>query len=214
MNIDHIFIFTNDFGKVADELVAFGLSEGSSRIHAGQGTTNRKFYFDNFFLEILWVHDPDEIKSSSVESSGLWNRANFANNNHSPFGLCIVNEGELNSIFEQAYIYQPKYFPNGIAIEVLKNEDQPSLPWTFRLPFIGHNKHESEPKNHKSGIKHLTKATFEYDGQANDPFLSHFKNEKQIQFDKTERNWLTLIFDDAANEKMIDFKALRLTIKY
>lgn len=33
MDIDHIFIFTNDKGKVADELVAFGLTEGGSRIH-------------------------------------------------------------------------------------------------------------------------------------------------------------------------------------
>ncbi len=49
MNIDHIFIFTDDDGKDADELVDFGLTEGSNRVHVGQGTTNRKFYFDNFF---------------------------------------------------------------------------------------------------------------------------------------------------------------------
>ncbi len=52
MNIVHIFIFTDDNGKVADELVEFGLIEGSNLVHVGQGTTNRKFYFDNFFLEI------------------------------------------------------------------------------------------------------------------------------------------------------------------
>jgi len=33
MTIDHIFIFTDFNGEVADELADFGLTEGSSRIH-------------------------------------------------------------------------------------------------------------------------------------------------------------------------------------
>jgi hypothetical protein len=31
MNIDHIFIFTDDNGKIANELVEFGLTEGSRK---------------------------------------------------------------------------------------------------------------------------------------------------------------------------------------
>ncbi len=93
MNIDHIFIFTNDNGKIADELVQFGLTEGSSRVHIGQGTTNRKFYFENFFLEILWVHNEEELKSDITKPTGLWQRADF-NSSNSPFGICIVNTDE------------------------------------------------------------------------------------------------------------------------
>jgi Glyoxalase-like domain len=81
MNIDHIFIFTEDHGKVADKLVEFGLTEGSNRVHAGQGTTNRKFYFENFFLEILWVHNQTEIESELTKPTGLWQRADFKSNN-------------------------------------------------------------------------------------------------------------------------------------
>jgi Glyoxalase-like domain len=94
MNADHIFIFTNDQGKVADQLVAFGLKEGSNRVHVGQGTTNRKFYFENFFLEILWVHDETEINSELLKLIGLWQRVNHQSNSFSPFGLCIVNTDE------------------------------------------------------------------------------------------------------------------------
>jgi hypothetical protein len=39
MNIDHIFVFTDGNGEIADKLVDFGLTEGSNRIHVGQGTT-------------------------------------------------------------------------------------------------------------------------------------------------------------------------------
>ncbi len=62
-SIDHIFIFTHDQGKIAEQLIDFGLSEGSSRINTGQGTANRKFYFHNFFLEILWVQNEADFKS-------------------------------------------------------------------------------------------------------------------------------------------------------
>jgi hypothetical protein len=77
MQIDHIFLFTNDNGKIAEELVQFGLREGSSRVHVGQGTTYRKFYFDNFFLAILWVHNEQELNSEVTKQTGLWQRADF-----------------------------------------------------------------------------------------------------------------------------------------
>jgi hypothetical protein len=32
MTPDHIFIFTNDQGEVADQLVEFGMKEGSNRV--------------------------------------------------------------------------------------------------------------------------------------------------------------------------------------
>jgi len=72
MEIDHIFIFSKNDGKEADKLVEFGLTEGSNRIHPGQGTTNRKFYFENFFLEVLWVIDETEIRSDLTSKTKLW----------------------------------------------------------------------------------------------------------------------------------------------
>jgi hypothetical protein len=151
MDIDHIFIFTDDNGKIADQLVEFGLSEGSSRVHIGQGTTNRKFYFSNFFLEILWVHDVNEIQSALIEPTGLWQRANFKENNYSPFGLCLVNRVETNLLFENAVKYQPEYFPQGLSIDILKNDTQPNLPCTFRLPFKGQKKMRLNQPNIKMG---------------------------------------------------------------
>ena len=88
--IDHIFIFSSCEGKEADELVQFGLTEGSSRIHPGQGTMNRKFYFENFFLEILWVYNQAETQSEQTIATKLWERSNFQTNNYSPFGLCLA----------------------------------------------------------------------------------------------------------------------------
>lgn len=214
MNIDHIFIFTDNNGKIADELIDFGLIEGSNRIHAGQGTTNRKFYFDNFFLEILWVYNEVELKSEQTKPTGLWQRAEFKTNNFSPFGLCIVNSDDSETLFEKAFKYQPDYFPKGMEIDIIKNENQTDLPWTFRLPFKRQKKHENEPIKHRNEISVLTNAIFEYKSIAENTFLDNFKNEDTIQFIKSSRHWLNLIFDNGKQGKKQEFGKLKLTIEY
>jgi hypothetical protein len=214
MDIDHIFIFTDSKGKVADQLVSFGLTEGSSRIHKGQGTTNRKFYFENFFLEILWVHDENEIKSDLVKPTGLWHRANYQTNNFSPFGLCIVNIEDTDNLFKKSLKYQPDYFPAGLSIDILPNENQPELPWTFRLPFKEHKKNEVESTAHANGIKKLTKAQFTYRNLDAANFIEKFKNESKIKFVAGSDLKLVLTFDDNAQRRKTEIEKLNLTIEY
>ncbi len=214
MDIDHIFIFTNDNGKIADELVQFGLTEGSSRVHVGQGTTNRKFYFGNFFLEILWVHNDEELKSDITKPTGLWQRADF-NSTNSPFGLCIVNTDETESLFKNAFSYQPAYFPSGLNIDILKNEQNLNLPWTFRLPFKGQKKNDTEPTEHKCGLVNLTGVEF---GVLNfdetDEFIQQFVKQEKIKFTLSSTNYLVLTFDDNKNELTKEFERINLTVKY
>ncbi len=214
MNIHHIFIFSEEHGQVADELVSFGLTEGSNRAHIGQGTSNRKFYFDNFYLEILWVHDQSEIKSELIKSTGLHDRSNFKVNDFSPYGLCVVNDESTNKLFENSYKYQPQYFPDGITIEVLKNENEPSLPWMFRLPFKGQVKNENEPTVHKTQMKELSAATFLYKGDVDSDFSENFKREKNVKFLKSNEYHLILTFDNHQQGKRRTFERLKLTIEY
>ena len=145
---------------------------------------------------------------------GLWQRAAYKTNHFSPFGLCIVNTDETESIFENAFNYQPDYFPQGMEIDILKNEDQSDLPWTFRLPFKGEKKHENEPTKHKNAISVLTNALFEYASFSEPRFLDHFKNHNQIKFMESSRHWLSLIFDNGKQGKKQVFEQLKLTIEY
>jgi hypothetical protein len=214
MQVDHIFIFTNDHGKVADQLVSFGFTEGSSRIHKGQGTTNRKFYFENFFLEILWVHDEDEIKSNLVKPTGLWQRANYQTNDFSRFGLCLVNTDETNDLFEKSLKYQPDYFPAGLCIDIITNDHRPDLPWTFRPPFKGHKKNETEPMEHPNGITKLTQAQFTHKKLNSDDFLNKFENEPQIKFVPSSDLMLTLTFDNHIKKSQLEIPELNLLIEY
>lgn len=214
MTIDHIFIFTNDFGKITDELVEFGLSEGSGRIHIGQGTTNRKFYFDNFFLEILWVHDEKEINSERIKPIGLGQRADFISNDFSPFGLCLANEENNDELFENAYKYQPQYFSEGMTIDILKNEHNRELPFTFRLLFKEKNMNLNEPKNHSVGIKILSKATFYCKKITDSDYIKKFQPYEHIEFIESNENWLKLTFNNNQHGEQKKFEKLKLTIEY
>lgn len=159
MLIDHIFIFSDTEGSEADLLVAAGFAEGSSRIHPGQGTRNRKFYFYNFFLEFLWVHDEDEIKRSAKRAlQQLWQRSQHKQNGMSPLGLCLRNTKGTDALFQNADSYQPDYFPDGMTIATLANEAQPMLPWTFRLPFRNALPRPDEPREHPNGVRRLDQA--------------------------------------------------------
>lgn len=99
MKVDHLIIFSNHKGGEADELLEFGLVEGSNRIHPGQGTRNRKFYFGNFFLEIVWITDKTEINSKTTAPIQLWERSNHNINNFSPFGLCLEKTDDTSELF-------------------------------------------------------------------------------------------------------------------
>lgn len=214
MTIDHIFIFTDDQGKIADELVDFGLREGSSRIHNGQGTRNRKFYFENFYLEVLWVYDENEIHSEATKETGLWQRADYKRQHCSPFGLCLVNSEDTDELFANALSYQPEYFTKGMTIDILKNDSRPDLPWTFRLPFKGPQTFDHEPRSHRNGMEVLTRALFEHRHAADCEFIEAFKAEEQIQFKKSSENRLTLIFDHARQGKIKTIPSLQLTLAY
>src|ERR1700759_3284416 len=86
--IDHVFICTSAGGSEADQLVAFGLTEGSRNHHPGQGTANRRFFFENAMLELLWVEDAEEARSEAVRRLALWERWSQRNLGASPFGIC------------------------------------------------------------------------------------------------------------------------------
>jgi len=71
---DHLFIFTEVGAVIAEQLISFGLTEGSSNIHPGQGTANRRFFFHNAMLELLWVTNEAEAISPPIRRAHLQDR--------------------------------------------------------------------------------------------------------------------------------------------
>lgn len=215
MEIDHLFIFSDSPQAAAEQLLALGLTEGSSRVHPSQGTANRKFYFENFFLEILWLHDEAEISSPLLLPTRLGERARYATTGASPYGLCLVNTPDTDPVFAAALAYQPLYFPAGLPIVVLPHAHNPSLPWTFRLPFKGPKAAITEPMQHRAGLQRLTHAHFGLRHYAADEvLLRQLAGQPQLSFGPAIENSLTLTFDAHRQGRTTVSKALNLTINY
>jgi hypothetical protein len=135
VELDHLFICTNGGAAVADHLVTFGLIEGSSNPHPGQGTTNRRFFFHNAMVELLWVENPAEAQSEPIRRTRLWERWS---DRHSvcPFGICLrpVN-GSGNTTAFSSWAYHPPYLPETVSIAIGTNSEVLTEPMLFQIPF-------------------------------------------------------------------------------
>ena len=216
MQVDHIFVFSNK-GQEANELVNFGLVEGSGRVHSGLGTANRRFFFDDFYLEILWVENESESKSENTSLLNIWERSNFKYNNYWPFGLCLKNTASSDPLFVKALKFQADYHPEGKFMEVFTNEEQSYLPWFFRLPAIpGGKKNLNEPTNRGSlGIEKLTKAIFEIQTtELDDRFVDMIQGNSVVEFHVSSRSFLILEFDNMQKKMVRRFEKSGIEIRY
>ena len=115
--LDHLFICTSYGAPEADQLVRFGLTEGASNRHPGQGTACRRFFFHNAYLELLWGDDPAEAQCDEVRRTGLWERCSRRGRGASPFGLRPGLQGPGEAPF-QVWAYRPTYLPNSMVIQM------------------------------------------------------------------------------------------------
>jgi len=60
LELHHLFILTGAGAPQADFLSDLGLIEGARNSHPGQGTANRRFFFSNTMLELLYLRDAEE----------------------------------------------------------------------------------------------------------------------------------------------------------
>ena len=111
--LDHVFICTDIDAPEADRLRDFGLAEGEPNVHPGQGTTNRRFFFHNVMLELVWVHNPEEAQSIATRPTRLWNRWDGRHRDAVPFGICLRPQHPTTETLPfAAWAYAPTYLPS------------------------------------------------------------------------------------------------------
>jgi len=132
--LDHIIVFCDVGAPEADALAAGGFHEGPGNSHPGQGTVNRRFFFRNAYLELLWVENFAEAQSGEARQTGLWDRWRNRAGGACPFGLVFRHgPGALTQQFP-TWTYAPRFFPPGFSIEVATGIPA-NEPLLFYLPF-------------------------------------------------------------------------------
>ena len=109
--LDHVFIGTGAGAPEADALVEFGLREGEPNTHPGQGTANRRFFFENMMLELVWVDNERDAKSPLAKRLHTWERWKGRRGEASPFGVCLRPADLTTQTLPFAgWAYRPPYF--------------------------------------------------------------------------------------------------------
>src|SRR5579871_4396479 len=130
--LDHAFVLCDVGAPEADVLTTRGFVEGSANVHPGQGTANRRFFFTNFMLELLWVAHPIEAASDAVRNTGLWERWSRRATGTSPFGLIyggVPAEGAQPLFLTESFY--PRYLLPETSIEIVQGLplDEPAMFW-------------------------------------------------------------------------------------
>lgn len=132
ITLDHFFILT-DYGAPQSELVSsLGLIEGARNNHPGQGTANRRFFFSNTALELLYVHDANEAINGRGNRLRLTQRLD--DKAASPFGLIVRNNSESVDVPFPGWQYCPEYLRDDQCFQVGENSDILEEPLCICMP--------------------------------------------------------------------------------
>jgi hypothetical protein len=157
LEVDHAFVTCAPGAPEGDALLKLGFVEGSGNIHPGQGTACRRFFFENFMLELLWVTDQREAQSDRTRRTRLWERCAQREQGVCPFGIVLrcADERASSAPFP-VWSYTPGYVPSGMSIEIAEGTtlQEPEL---FFLSFLkGASNRAPQPRDHAMPITQIS----------------------------------------------------------
>lgn len=153
VEVDHVFVSASVGAPEARRLIDLGLVEGSRNRHLGQGTANRRFFFANAMLELIWVENEAEARSEDEPARRLhlWERWSGRDGGACPFGVCLrPREGQSDVAPFPAWEYRPAYAPVGMPIA--NNSMLDAEPLVFYLP--AHRRMDTAPPEQRQPYEH------------------------------------------------------------
>jgi hypothetical protein len=221
IELDHVFICTAAGAPEAERLIEFGLTEGSPNRHPGQGTANRRFFFQNAFLELLWVEDPAEAQNELVRRTGLWERWSRRGRGASPFGVGFRPGPETGKpVPFPTWEYRPPYLPEPLAIHMAANSDVATEPLLFYLAFGRRpNPDDSarrQPRDHAAGLRTITGVRVGVaHGGAGPELRAAEASCPGLQLSPAIEDLMEISFDGETRGESIDFRpALPLILRW
>ena len=217
---DHFFVLASAEAPEADRLVELGLIEGSRNVHAGQGTSNRRFFFHNAMLELLWVHDAAEAQADPTVPARLWRRWAERASGACPFGLCfrpaLPGGGDPPFGF---WRYRPAYVPEGMSFAVGSNADVLTEPMLFSFDNVRPDRWPAgrrQPLDHPAGLRELTRIDLVSPyAAASSAELRAVVAAGLIGLRRGADYWIELAFDGGSQGERVDLRpALPLVLRW
>lgn len=213
LELDHLFICTEPEAPEAEALKAFGLVEGIRRPHSGQGTANVCFFFENAYLELLWMRDRDEIQSNGVRPTGLWERCCWRETGACPFGIGLRITSSGGGLPFSIWDYNAPFLPSGVSILVATNSLNVSEPLIFISPSTqkpaSYPPEKRPPLIHQPELKEITAARITLPEPGDFSFEVTALNELGfVQFIRGDSYHLEIEFDRNKEGCQCDFTTI------
>jgi Glyoxalase-like domain len=211
MELDHIFVCVQSNAKEAVALSNFGLKEGRRRVHKGQGTENSCFFFQNAYLELLWLRDVSEIQSAVVEPTGLWERCCWRETAACPFGISFrATNNTLDNLPFETWDYYAPFLPEGVSIPIAANSRFQYEPLIFVSPVSVLSPtipaRERPPLEHSCGFQSITAVKITLTTEKSfSTEMTEFQSLGLVEFIRGDRYHMQIEFDCGANSQIQDF---------
>jgi hypothetical protein len=152
--LDHVFVAAPSPSAGWTALDEAGFLGGPSRSHPGQGTASQGIFFENAYLEVLWLTDPGEAASTAIARTRLGERLD-SSLEACPFGVSVrvQTPGEAGLPF-RTWEYRPPYVPAGNFIPVAASSSRLDEPLVFLLPW--RTEPGWDPPDHPNGTARVT----------------------------------------------------------
>ncbi|MDN4054600.1 VOC family protein [Massilia sp. YIM B02763] len=201
MELDHVFLRARAGGPEAQALRGAGLAEGSPNTHPGQGTANRRFFFGNAYIELLWIEDEAEVDSDLTRPTQLGERLRAGT--ASPFGICFRPSSGPATVPFPAWDYRPAYLPAGMAIQVGRDVPLAEPMWFY----LAQARAPQAFAEHAAGLREITSVKVMVPGvSAWSAAARAAMEEGGIVLVEGEAHCLEIGFDGAASGRIHDFR--------
>ncbi|MEM8778329.1 MAG: VOC family protein [Cyanobacteria bacterium P01_G01_bin.49] len=88
LEVDHLVIYAAEGLSAVSVLQEFGLHRSHLLQRSDQGTASALFFFENTYLELIWVEDENKVRQYTVETGmDILSRINWKQTGASPFGI-------------------------------------------------------------------------------------------------------------------------------
>jgi len=210
LELDHFFILTEPGAPAASLLTNIGLIEGVANDHPGQGTSNRRFFFADSMLELLYIRDAMEATVGPGSRLRLAER--IADHSASPFGL--VFRSTEDSTFENFPGWQ--YFPEYLGVDqyfyIGENSDHIDQPLCILLPHA-FSKPIKQPGNGR--FECVTEVRVSLPSRRTSPVLENVAQCRKLSLISGEPHLMEVVFNGNREHQSEDLRPfIPLTISW
>jgi hypothetical protein len=156
--LDHVFVAASRDAPEMELVRDAGFIEGPAHEHPGQGTASKGVFFENAYLELIWLTDPTVAAAPPVARTGLAHRTDPGHAS-CPLGFGLRSEHDpMPAPPFEVWEYAPPYLPQGSAFQMAANSEVLSEPLIFVLPWS--RTPSWEVPDHPNGARRMTSVHF------------------------------------------------------